>query len=171
MIVQISPIISKANRIVENCNSRDPYQIADYLNINILERPFKFQLGAYKVIEGNAFIFIKEDLDPVTMQIVLLHEIGHHVLHQTNLGIDAIFNESSLFGINNVMEYEANYFAAQIALPDEEFFEFLELGYNVTQIAQALNTDPNLVALKVKILNQKGFRLNNQEFQSKFLNA
>ena len=33
------------------------------------------------------------------------------------------------------MEYEANIFATQIALPDDDFLELVEHGYDVQQIA------------------------------------
>ena len=46
------------------------------------------------------------------------------------------------------MEYEANMFAAQVALPDEEILEYIYGGYDVGQIARAMCSDINLVALK-----------------------
>ena len=37
------------------------------------------------------------------------------------------------------MEYETNVFASQVALPDEDFLELAERGYDTQQIAAALN--------------------------------
>ncbi len=50
---------------------------------------------------------------------------------------------------NQRMEYEANMFAAQIALPDDEILEYIYGGYDVGQIARIMCSDINLVALKV----------------------
>lgn len=67
------------------------------------------------------------------------------------------------------MEYEANMFAAQIALPDEEILEYIYGGYDVGQIARAMSSDINLVALKVSELNTRGYRFREQEHRSDFL--
>jgi len=70
---------------------------------------------------------------------------------------------------DNRMEYEANIFASQVALPDDDFLELAERGYDTQQIAKALNSDINLVALKADTLISKGYRLRPQEHRSDFL--
>ena len=67
------------------------------------------------------------------------------------------------------MEYEANVFATQIALPDVDFLELAERGYDVQQIAAALHSDINLVALKADTLISRGYRLRPQEHKRNFL--
>ena len=68
------------------------------------------------------------------MPIVLLHEIGHDVLHRQEA---RTFQEFSIFDIKgDRMEYEANSFAAEVALPDEEVLEKLRLGLDVETIAK-----------------------------------
>ena len=39
------------------------------------------------------------------------------------------------------MEYEANIFASQISLPDDEILEYIESGYDIQQIARAMHSD------------------------------
>ena len=41
------------------------------------------------------------------------------------------------------MEYEANIFASQISLPDDEILEYIENGYDIQQIAQMCIRDSN----------------------------
>ena len=74
-------IYDMVQELIEKYSTRDPYELADALGIHILYRPFKEQKGAYQVILGNFFIFLKEGMDEAMERIVLLHEIGHHVLH------------------------------------------------------------------------------------------
>lgn len=171
MYAAASEIIHKANRIIRKCGTCDPHRIAEMLDIEILYHPFKVQRGAYKVILKSRFVFIKEDLHPVMENIVLLHEIGHDTLHRdeaTKAG--GGFKEFNIFDIrDNRMEYEANIFAAQIALPDDDFLELVEFGYDVQQIASALNSDVNLVALKTDTLISQGYRLRAQEHRNDFL--
>ena len=165
-----SEIVRKANQIVKDCGSRDPKRIAQALGIEVIPCNFTQQKGAYKVILRNRFIFIKQDLHPVMSKIVMLHEIGHDVLHQSEAVAVGGFKEFNIFNMqNNRMEYEANIFASQISLADDEFLELCNQGYDVQQIASALSSDINLVALKADTLISQGYRLRPQEHTNDFL--
>ena len=170
MYASTSEIVQKANHIVLLCGTRDPHKIADELGIEIIYCPFKSQRGAYKVIMRNRFMFIKEDLHPVMENIVLLHELGHDSLHRDEATKAGGFKEFNIFDIRDSrMEYEANIFATQIALPDDDFLELAEQGYDVQQIASAMHSDVNLVALKADTLISQGYRLRPQEYKNRFL--
>ena len=154
------------------CGTRDPHKIADELGIEIMYCPFSAQRGAYKVIMRNRFMFIKEDLHPVMENIVLLHELGHDSLHRDEATKVGGFKEFNIFDIRDSrMEYEANVFATQIALPDDDFLELAEQGYDVQQIARAMHSDVNLVALKADTLISQGYRLRPQEYKNRFLKS
>lgn len=115
-------------------------------------------------------MFIKDNLHPVMENIVLLHEIGHDSLHRDEATKAGGFKEFEIFNMrDNRMEYEANLFAAQISLPDEDFLELAERGYDTQQIARTLCSDINLVALKGDTLISQGYRLRRQEYQNRFL--
>ena len=68
-----------------------------------------------------------------------------------------------------VMNEQANLFAAQLMLPDDEIKEYIYRGYDVQQIARAMRSDINLVAIKVAELNRQGCCFREQEFRSNFL--
>lgn len=168
--MQIDEIVSIADGLAEKFGTRNPFRLAQELDIEIIERDFKNQKGAYKVILNNRFVFVKRDLEPVMKNIVLLHEIGHDVLHREEAVFEGGFREFNLFSNHDVrMEYEANIFAAQISLPDDEVVDYISLGYDVNQIAQAMNSDVNMVALKTQILASKGYELQIPEHKNNFL--
>ena len=170
MYASTSEIVRKANQIVRKCGTRDPHRIAEELGIEIMYCPFKAQRGAYKVIMRNRFMFVKEDLYPVMENIVLLHELGHDSLHRDEATKAGGLKEFNIFDIRDSrMEYEANIFATQIALPDDDFLELAEQGYDVHQIASAMHSDVNLVALKADTLISQGYRLRPQEYKNRFL--
>ena len=147
-------IISRADAIVRRTGTREPERIAEELGIFIRDVDFDHQKGVYKVIKRNRYIFIKRDLDEIMRGIVLLHEIGHDQLHRRQA---TVFQEFNLFNMSsNIMEYEANLFAANIGLPDDEILEYIYQGYDASQIAAAMNSDINLVALKVSELSRRG---------------
>ena len=157
-----------AGRYVRRYGTADPERLAHLLGIRIIETDFATLKGVYKVIKRNAFIFIKADLDPVMRKIVLLHEIGHHVLHRKEA---QVFQEFSLFTdmAVNRMEYEANLFAAEISLPDDEILEYISQGSGAEFIAAAMGSDINLVALKVDALNRRGHDFYSLEHCNTFL--
>lgn len=104
--------------------------------------------------------------------IVLLHEIGHDRLHGDVLEQRGIFVENNIFDCkNDIMEYEANIFAAEMLLPDEEVLDLIHQGFTSSQVASALNADVNLVSLKVSELNRRGFKFREQDYKNKFLKA
>lgn len=170
MYASTSLIVQKADQLVRQCGTRDPHRIANELGVEILRYPFKAQKGAYKVIMRNRFMFVKEDLHPVMENIVLLHELGHDSLHRDEATKAGGFKEFNIFDIRDSrMEYEANIFASQIAIPDDDFLELAERGCDVQQIARTMRSDVNLVALKADTLISQGYRLRPQEHRNDFL--
>ena len=67
------------------------------------------------------------------------------------------------------IENRAMCFVAQVSLPDDDFLELAERGYDPQQIARALKSDINLVALKADTLISQGYRLRQQDHCSEFL--
>ena len=160
-------IIRRADALVRSTGTRDPERIAEALGIIVKDVNFEKQKGLYKVILRNRFIFIKSDLSEVMRRIVLLHEIGHDQLHRH---LADVFQEFQIFDMRgNVMEYEANLFAAQIALPDEEILNYIRSGYDAAQIAMATASDINLVALKVSELSRRGYAFRDVDHRNDFL--
>ena len=159
MDIQTLEIVRKANRLANDLCTRDLHRIAQELGIEVIPLSFKKQRGAYKVLMRNRFIFIKDDLHPVMERIVLLHEIGHDALHREEAVKAGGFKEFNIFDMRQSrMEYEANIFASQISLPDDEILEYIENGYDIQQIARAMHSDINLVALKTDTLIAQGYR-------------
>ena len=160
-------IISKAESLVKVHGTRDASSLAKALDITIMPRNFTTQKGAYIYIARNPYILLKNDLPEPIRSIVILHEIGHHMLHKD---IAKSFKEFNIFDMTgNVMEYEANLFAAQIMLPDPDVIDYMKQGFTVAQIAAAMSSDINLVALKAASLVTQGYELNVPEHKRNFL--
>ena len=167
-VMDDAKIIKKARKYVRTYGTRDPERLASALGVRIHDADFENLKGVYKVIFRNPFIFIKKDLDPVMRKIVLLHELGHHALHRREA---QIFQEFSLFTDMTVsrMEYEANLFAAEISLPDDAILDYIYQGYDAAFIAAAMDSDINLVALKVEELKRRGHSFYSLDHSNRFL--
>jgi hypothetical protein len=59
--------------------------------------------------------------------------------------------------------------ASQASLPDDTILEYIENGYDIQQIARAMSSDINLIALKVDTLIAQGYQLRKREHQNDFL--
>ena len=151
------------NDLVNHCGTRDPFRIARELGIEVL---FK---GMYRVIKRNRFIFINKDLNPRMQIIVCAHEIGHDQLHRNMAKKDAI-QEFMLYDMATKPEYEANIVAAEILLDTDTILEYIyDYGFTSEQIARAMCSDINLVALKVAHLVETGYDLRRIDHRSDFL--
>jgi len=158
-----------ADKVIGRSNSRDPERIAHQNGILIREVDWKEQSGAYIEIMRQPIIYVAERLDPVMRSIVIAHELGHHFLHRKEAAVSGGFREFKIFDMTlNNMEYEANIFAAQLLLPDEETKELIYQGYDVAQIASMMDSDINLVALKVSGYIKEGSPFRAQEYKNKF---
>lgn len=159
-----------ANVLVKRFHTRNPFEIARGLGIEVLfSDEFGSLKGMYRVIKRNRFIFINSNLSEQMQQIVCAHELGHDQLHR-HLAKNNSLQEFMLYDMATKPEYEANVVAAEILLDSDEVLDYIfNYRYTVEQIATAMSTDINLVALKVAELNCHGYGLRDQEHQSDFL--
>lgn len=170
MYIKIQEIADRVRELVRQHGTRNPEELAAALGVEILPRAFERQKGAYKVIMRNPFIFIKSDLDPVMEKIVLAHELGHHCLHRLEAQSLGGFQEFNIFDMgSDRMEYEANVFAAELMLPDEEVLDYIRQGFDIHGIASVMASDINLVALKADALISRGLPLRPQDHSGGFL--
>lgn len=158
------------DNLVRRFHTRDPFQIAEALGIEVLFcddfGPLK---GMYRVIKRNRFIFINKDLSERMQTIVCAHEIGHDQLHRNMAKTNAI-QEFMLYDMATKPEYEANIVASEILLDTDEMLDYIyNYRYSSEQIAGAMNSDINLVALKIAHLAETGYDLRRVDYRSAFL--
>jgi len=74
-------------------------------------------------------------------------------------------------GIDSIAEYEANVFAAELLLKDEDVFELLNDDISFFSIASMLRVPSELLDFKFRVLKRKGYQFIESPLQagSKFL--
>ncbi|MBE6638321.1 MAG: ImmA/IrrE family metallo-endopeptidase [Ruminococcaceae bacterium] len=165
----LPPALQRSSYLFQKYQTRDPFAIAETLGIHVrYSDAFKQLKGMYTVIARNRFIFLNANNSPQMNRIVCAHELGHDQLHR-DAAKRSPLQEFSLFDSSSKQEYEANLFAAELLLSDEEMLSYIASGKNCTEIAAVTETDPNLVALKVDCLVEAGYPLNAQIYQNRFL--
>ena len=162
MINNASYIFEIASKYTD---TNGPDEIADRLNIHVEGVDFKKQKGAFCIIDGEKFIFLNRNLNYMDKRIVLLHEIGHAILHS---GHCQVFADMNLYD-SDCFEYEANLFAAHILLPDERIIPLIYAGNTKEEIARITGTNEDLVAIKAFDLTRRGHCIDSGEYNINFL--
>ncbi len=149
-----------ATELVERFDTRDPFEIAEGLGVHIkFVDNFVNIKGMYRVVLGQRYIFLSRNQNRRTQRIVCAHELGHDQLHR-ELATHSILQEVMLYDMNARPEYEANLFAAALLLSDEAVLSCATDGCDVVQTAQTLDTDINLVLIKIAQMNERGYNFN-----------
>ena len=60
----------------------------------------------------------------------------------------------------NAMEYEAHAFSAHLRIDNEELFDLMSQGHDVVQLSSIMETNINLMLVKLNELNRMGCQLN-----------
>ncbi len=142
-----------ARDLVYSQQSRDPFELAMALGVKTEFRDLGTLKGMFIVINDTPFIIINQDLDEVTAKIVCAHELGHYVLHRSSITKSGI-QEFSLFNMESKMEKEANTFAAEILLSEEEILQNAKDCEDLFSLASLLNTHPSLLSIKLGSIHQ-----------------
>lgn len=162
-------IIERSTRLVKKYATRDPFEIASNMNIDILFMDLGNLKGFYKRDGHNRFIVINEGISEPLQKIVCAHELGHDQLHR-HLSKSQTFQEFAIYDMKSKPEYEANVFAAEFLLVDSEILSHFHQGYNFYETASILNTDPHLLAIKLMIIRKNGLHFDIPiDFKSDFL--
>lgn len=107
-------IKNKVDELIKKYGTRDPYELADYLDLVLIDEPLGKTWGLYQYIRRNKVVFINKDLEFHEKKLVLAHEIGHAVLH-TKMKPPRCTN---LYTVTSPIEIEANQFAAYLLIND-----------------------------------------------------
>ncbi len=112
----------RVRNLIKKHGTNNPYTLCMYLNINVLFCELGDIKGYYKKCLRKKFIVLNSDLDEFSRKIVLAHELGHAVLHNSK-DIN-LMKDYYLLPKNSRLEKEANSFAAELLFneEDEEYF-------------------------------------------------
>ena len=150
-------IQKEARRLVRWCGTCDPFQIAKELGIHVMyDYDFNALKGMYKVIQRSRFIFINGNLSNRDRRMVCAHELGHDRFHRS-LAKTTALQEFMLYDMRSRPEYEANIFASELLINDDDIFSLIENEYDIYQIAGEIGEDMNLVLIKIDELRKQGY--------------
>lgn len=126
-------IKQRVNRLCRKHGTRDPFELAERMNILVVREPLGSINGYYNQCYRQKFIHINEELEEYRQKFTCAHELGHAVLHPK--ANTPFLRDNTLFSVSR-LEREANCFAAELLCPDEVLLEYP--GYTVGELARIL---------------------------------
>lgn len=157
--MSVNCIYDSVQSKIKKSRTRNPFTIAEDNGIMLIfDSNLNKMKGMYTIIKRNRIIIINDNMPERMQQIVCAHELGHDALHR-QFAKDGGLREFMLYDMKSRPEYEANMYAADLLLDDEEVMELAKDGYDMQQVAGILNTDINLIGLKMASMNYRGFDL------------
>lgn len=154
-----------------HCNRRDPFKIMDDMHIIVGETSNFQKLKGFCFMSCKTiYVQISSFLSEEEKQIVAAHELGHIILHRTQLKM-APMKDDTLYNMQDNTEYQANLFAADLLLSDADIADMAhneDLDY--FSLCSTLNSTPELMSFKLYSLTKRGQAYHMpMEIQSNFL--
>lgn len=101
-------IYTETKKLIKKYGTRDPFEIMDQMNIVVGET------SRYKTLKGYCFmscktiyVMISSFLSEEEKMIVAAHELGHIILHRSQLKM-APMQDDTLYNMTDNTEYQAN---------------------------------------------------------------
>lgn len=152
-------IYKKANALVQIHGTRDTLILAEDCGIDVVYVPdFKALLGMYVCKWRHRAMFLNNHMDEYLTRMVAGHELAHDMLHR-DLAKGEGLKEFELFRMTNLTEYEANALCSHILIDSDECYEYARNGYDVVSIAKLMNSEINLMLIKLQEMIRLGYDL------------
>ena len=135
--------------------------MCDALDIRVRLKDLGNDIKAYYFYAARIRNIVLNNRVPETLRRILTaHELGHDQLHK-EIAMTHGFHEIELFDIVQPTEYQANMFAAEILIDDNDLFEMLnDADSSFFGVARDLNVPAALLDFKFRMLKHKGYRIN-----------
>ena len=139
----------------------DPFRLCRAMGIILLQQHLGTDPDRVKgfFLENKRIrtITVNADLPLIIQKIIAAHELGHATLHRKS-GTYA-FHEVALYDSVSVCEKEANLFAAEYLLNDDEVLEALNKDTTFFTAAAELMVPAELLDFKFRLLKWKGYKM------------
>ena len=128
---------------INKFDTRNPFELAEYLNVEVMTGPLGGRAGCYMFIKNHKCIFLNEDLEDHERILVMAHELAHSIMHRKE---NCYFIRNRTLMLTSKIEIEANTFAAELLIPDEIIMD--NPGLTKAQIACLAGYDERIMEFK-----------------------
>lgn len=82
------------------------------------------------------------------------------LLHRRRGAVPGGMLEFEIFDMTDQTEYDANVFASNLLIDEEEVIDLADMGYDIVQIAREIGLNVNILLVKLTEMNKQGYQLN-----------
>lgn len=153
-------VYQKVGKLVRRHGTRDPFELLDAMHVRVC---FYYDLahtkGFTRYFLRQYFVGINGNLPQSEQRIVAAHELGHIVLHAEELRTAPLF-DTAVYDKRSGTEYEANLFAADLLLQDEEILGAADdPETDLENLCLSLDTTPGLMNFKLRSMKKRGIKI------------
>ena len=162
MINSFDMICEESQKLKNKYGESDPFRLCRDMGISVMYKSMgtgsEACKGFFLAQSRIRSITINDDLSQNLQRIICSHELGHAVIHRKCTGIKA-FHDFALFDTASIYEYEANIFAAELLLEDDDVLEVLNEDMSFFQAASELYVPAEILDFKFRTLKWKGYKV------------
>ena len=155
-------ICEEVRKLKSKYDETNPFKLCKYLGIKVLWAPMGIGpeccKGFFLTQSRISTMTLNSQLTEDFSRIICSHELGHFMLHRKQAGVKA-FHDFGLFDTASSMEYEANIFAAELLLEDEDVIEKLNDDLSFFQAASELRVPAEILDFKFRTMKWKGYKV------------
>lgn len=152
--------VELSSGLIRKYGIRDPFRLAQLLDITVKYISTKRQKGLCAMIDDIPFIFVNRNMSEEMQRMTCAHELGHILLHADVLSGQKPLLEYELFDIRNAAEFEANAFAANLLIDEQELLDLMHDGADMVAAASSLNINVNLLMIRLLQMRKEGHDIN-----------
>lgn len=153
-------IYKEVQKLKTRYKTSDPFQILKAMHVEVWDTPHNCDMKGFCFLSNRQFyISINPTLPPQMRRIVAAHELGHIILHKSRLKM-AMMTDYSIDSIQKDAEYEANLFAAELLLEDDDIISEMDQdNSNYFSLCSGLNITPSMMSFKLYSMSNRGYSL------------
>ncbi|MBR5089997.1 MAG: ImmA/IrrE family metallo-endopeptidase [Ruminiclostridium sp.] len=159
-------IIEKAESVKKNYTYHSPKVLCREMGIVLLPKPMGRSgdsgKGCCFKANGEVVIVFNSEISQPYQNAIIYHEVGHIECHLTDTVY--CFNDFSMFNESNKREIEANLFAAEMMMSDEDVLDALNDDGSFVTAAAKLFVPVEFIDFKFRLMNYKGYTISPPMF-------
>ena len=159
-LASLDYITGIVDKLIRKYKTRNPYELCDELGIRLRYKDLGKDIKAYYFYQSRMrSIVLNMRLSEAILRILVAHELGHDRLHE-KIAMLRGFEELELFDAARPAEFEANIFAAELLISDDEVLGLLnDEDKSFFGVASELYVPAPLLDFKFRVLKHKGYRI------------
>lgn len=140
-----------ARKLIKKFKTNNPFEICDCLDFITLSVPLVGIRGFYQYFNKNSIVYLSDTLDEHAKRFVCAHELGHGLMHRDS---NEIFMDTRTFLKTSTYERQADRFAIDLILPDDDFYEDYK-HLTINQIAHCFGSSEDLMAYRIGLIKKQ----------------